>query len=229
MNEPLILSIEDDADIRRFLKSTLTANGMQALEAATGKAGLQLASSRSPDVILLDLGLPDMDGMEVIRQVRDWGATPIVVLSARDRERDKVAALEQGADDYLTKPFSAAELIARLKVALRHAGRKAGEAAFAYDYDGLSIDSESRRVRLDGADVRLTPIEYKLLIALARHAGKVLTHSALLNEVWGKHTGQDVQTYLRIHTQHLREKLRDDPLHPRFIVTEPGIGYRMKN
>ncbi|MGN6423505.1 MAG: response regulator [Asticcacaulis sp.] len=227
MNEPVILCIEDDADIRRFLRSTLTANGMQTLEAANGKEGLQLASSRSPDVILLDLGLPDMDGMDIIRQVRDWGATPIVVLSARDRERDKVAALEQGADDYLTKPFSAAELIARLRVALRHTGRRVSDAEFVFDRGGLFIDNAARRVTLDGAEVRLTPIEYKLLLTLARHADKVLPHSTLLAEVWGRH-GQDTQTYLRIHTQHLREKLKDDPLNPRFIVTEPGIGYRLK-
>lgn len=227
MNEPLILCIEDDADIRRFLRSTLAANGMQALEAATAKAGLQLASSRSPDVILLDLGLPDMDGMDVIRRVRDWGATPIVVLSARDRERDKVAALELGADDYLTKPFSAAELIARIRVAQRHAGRRGDAAAFVFDQGGLFIDSAARRVTLDGAEVRLTPTEYRLLLTLARHADKVLPHSTLLAEVWGKH-GQDTQTYLRIHTQHLREKLKDDPLKPRFIVTEPGIGYRLR-
>jgi two-component system KDP operon response regulator KdpE len=227
MNEPLILCIEDDADIRRFLKSTLAANGMQALEAATAKAGLQLASSRSPDVILLDLGLPDLDGMDVIRQVRDWGATPIVVLSARDREHDKVAALELGADDYLTKPFSAAELIARIRVAQRHAERRVSNSAFVFDQDGLFIDSAARQVRVDGDAVRLTPIEYKLLLTLARHAGKVLPHSTLLSEVWGKH-GQDTQTYLRIHTQHLREKLKDDPLNPRFIVTEPGIGYKLK-
>jgi len=228
MTQPLILSIEDESDIRRFLRTTLAANDMRVEEAGTAREGLRKFTVHSPDVIVLDLGLPDMDGMEVIRQVREWGRTPIVVLSARGQERDKVEALELGADDYLTKPFSAGELIARIKVALRHAGRRPGETAFGYDYDGLSIDSASRRVRLDGEDVRLTPTEYKLLIALARNAGKVLTHSVLLNEVWGKHTGQDAQTYLRIHTQHLREKLQDDPLQPRFIVTEPGIGYRMK-
>ncbi|MDI7776014.1 response regulator [Asticcacaulis sp. EMRT-3] len=227
MNEPLILCIEDDADIRRFLKSTLAANAMQTLEAATAKEGLQLASSRSPDIILLDLGLPDMDGMDLIRRLREWGTTPIVVLSARDRERDKVAALELGADDYLTKPFSAAELIARIRVAQRHAGRQISEAAFVFDRGGLFIDNAARCVRVDGAEIRLTPIEYKLLLTLARHADKVLPHSTLLAEVWGRH-GQDTQTYLRIHTQHLREKLKDDPLKPRFIFTEPGIGYRLR-
>jgi two-component system KDP operon response regulator KdpE len=223
---PRILSIEDEADIRRFLRSTLSVNGMTLIEAASGAEGLRLASSQAPDVILLDLGLPDMDGLALIRQMREWGRTPIIVLSARGQEHDKIEALELGADDYLTKPFSAGELIARIKVALRHAGRPAN-APFVYDHDGLVVDTAARRVRLDGEDVHLTPIEYKLLAVLARNFGKVLTHSALLHEVWGRHA-PDNQTYLRIHTQHLREKLKDDPLNPRFIVTEPGIGYRLK-
>ena len=228
MNDTVrILSIEDESEIRRFLRSTLGANGMELVEAESGKAGLQKVTTASPDVILLDLGLPDMDGMDILRQVREWGRIPVIVLSARGQERDKVAALEAGADDYLTKPFSAAELIARIRVALRHAQRPAGDGNFVYDYDGLVLDTAARRVKLDGEDVHLTPIEYKLLFVLARNSGKVLTHSALLKEVWGRHT-PDNQTYLRIHTQHLREKLKDDALNPRFIVTEPGIGYRLK-
>ena len=222
-----ILSIEDESEIRRFLRSTLGANGMELVEAETGKTGLQKMTTATPDVVLLDLGLPDMDGMAVLRQIREWGKTPVIVLSARGQERDKVAALEEGADDYLTKPFSAAELIARIRVALRHAQRPAGDGNFVYDYDGLVLDTAARRVKLDGEDVHLTPIEYKLLVVLAKSSGKVLTHSALLREVWGRHT-PDNQTYLRIHTQHLREKLKDDALNPRFIVTEPGIGYRLK-
>ncbi len=222
-----ILSIEDEPDIRRFLRATLSANGMALIEASNGKDGLQKAVNQTPDVILLDLGLPDMDGMEVLEQLRAWSKTPVIVLSARGQERDKIAALDHGADDYLTKPFAAGELIARIRVALRHAHRPPPDQPFTYDYDGLSIDSGARRVRLDGEDVRLTPIEYKLLAVLARNAGKVLTHGALLSEVWGKHV-PDNQTYLRIHTQHLREKLKDDALNPRFIVTEPGIGYRLK-
>jgi two-component system KDP operon response regulator KdpE len=222
-----ILSIEDESEIRRFLRSTLGANGMELVEAETGKVGLQKVTTATPDIVLLDLGLPDMEGMEVLRQIREWGRTPVIVLSARGQERDKVEALEQGADDYLTKPFSAAELIARIRVALRHAQRPAGDGNFVYDYDGLVMDTAARRVKLDGEDVHLTPIEYKLLAVLAKNSGKVLTHSALLKEVWGRHT-PDNQTYLRIHTQHLREKLKDDALNPRFIVTEPGIGYRLK-
>ena len=222
-----ILSIEDESEIRRFLRTTLGANGMELVEAETGKLGLQKVTTASPDVILLDLGLPDMDGMDVLRQIREWGRTPVIVLSARGQERDKVTALEEGADDYLTKPFSAAELIARIRVALRHAHRPTDDGKFVYDYDGLVLDAAARRVKLDGEDVHLTPIEYKLLFVLAKNSGKVLTHSALLKEVWGRHT-PDNQTYLRIHTQHLREKLKDDALNPRFIVTEPGIGYRLK-
>ena len=222
-----ILSIEDESEIRRFLRSTLAANGMELVEAETGRIGLQKMTTATPDVVLLDLGLPDVDGMAVLRQIREWGRTPVIVLSARGQERDKVAALEEGADDYLTKPFSAAELIARIRVALRHAQRPQGDAPFVYDYDGLVLDTAARRVRLNEEDVHLTPIEYKLLVVLARNSGKVLTHSALLKEVWGRHT-PDNQTYLRIHTQHLREKLQDDALNPRFIVTEPGIGYRLK-
>ncbi len=222
-----ILSIEDESEIRRFLRSTLGANGMELVEAETGKAGLQKITTATPDIVLLDLGLPDMEGMEVLRQIREWGRTPVIVLSARGQERDKVEALEQGADDYLTKPFSAAELIARIRVALRHAQRPQGDGPFVYEYDGLNLDTAARRVRLDGEDVHLTPIEYKLLTVLARNSGKVLTHSALLKDVWGRHT-PDNQTYLRIHTQHLREKLKDDALNPRFIVTESGIGYRLK-
>ncbi len=222
-----ILTIEDETEIRKFLRSTLGAHEMTVIEAETGREGLQKVTMQSPDVILLDLGLPDMDGMDIIRQIREWGRIPIIVLSARGQERDKIEALELGADDYLTKPFAAGELIARIRVALRHAHRPAGDAPFVYEYDNLSIDTAARRVRLDGEDVHLTPIEYKLLSVLARNSGKVLTHAALLHEIWGKHV-PDNQTYLRIHTQHLREKLKDDALNPRFIVTEPGIGYRLK-
>ena len=228
MTEPVrILSIEDEADIRKFLRSTLGANAMTVIEAPTGKEGLRRVTTDNPDIILLDLGLPDMDGMDIIRRIREWTRTPIIVLSARGQERDKIEALDLGADDYLTKPFAAGELIARIRVALRHAHRPTGDQPFVYDYDNLVIDTASRRVRLDGEDVHLTPIEYKLLIVLARNAGKVLTHSFLLNAVRGRHV-PDNQTYLRIHTQHLREKLKDDALNPRFIVTEPGIGYRLK-
>jgi two-component system KDP operon response regulator KdpE len=224
MTEATILIIEDEAEIRRFLHVTLSANGFTPLEAETAREGLQKLTSQRTDVVILDLGLPDQDGQDFIREVREWSQVPIVVVSAREQEAEKIQALESGADDYLTKPFAAGELLARLKVALRHAQRDDG-GNLAYEQGGLKVDLTARRVSLDGADVHLTPIEYKLLSALIKHAGKVLTHAQLLKEVWGRHSA-DQNHYLRIHTQHLREKLGDDPLKPRFIITEPGIGYR---
>jgi len=226
-NTVRILSIEDESEIRRFLRSTLGANGMELVEAETGRAGLQKITTMAPDIILLDLGLPDMSGMDVLRQVREWALTPVIILSANGQDRDKIDALEAGADDYLTKPFSTGELIARIKVALRRIPATSGPSNPGYEYDGLFIDLNARRVKLDCEDVHLTPIEYKLLSVLARNNGRVLTHSTLLREVWGR-SAQDQQVYLRIHTKNLREKLKDDPLNPRFIVTEPGIGYRLK-
>ena len=222
-----ILIIEDETEIRRFLRATLNANGFTPLEAETAHEGLQKLIAQRPEVIILDLGLPDQDGQDFIRDVREWSQVPIIVVSAREQEADKVLALENGADDYLTKPFAAGELLARIKVALRHAQRVGNSVGHTYDYDGLSIDLSARRVTLDGEEVRLTPIEYRLLSVLAKNAGKVLTHAYLLKEVWGRHSTEQ-NHYLRIHTQHLREKLNDDPLSPRFIITEPGIGYRLK-
>lgn len=200
---------------------------MTPIEAATAREAMQAATAHRPDVILLDLGLPDRDGMEIIAEVREWSQVPIIVLSAREQESDKIAALDLGADDYLTKPFSGGELIARIKVALRHAARHAAGTAAVFERDGLRVDFEARTVSLDGEAVRLTPIEYRLLVALAKNAGRVVTHAQLIREVWGRHGAED-NTYLRIHTQHLREKLSDDPLQPRFILTEPGVGYRLK-
>jgi two-component system, OmpR family, KDP operon response regulator KdpE len=223
----LILVIEDEREIRRYLTVALEGLGHSVIEAATAREGQQAMIARRPDIVILDLGLPDRDGQDVIRDFREWSHTPIIVLSARDRETDKVEALENGADDYLTKPFSALELAARIKVALRHrAGSEmAGEPVFRQD--GLMVDLSARAVTLDGEAVHPTPIEYKLLTTLIRHAGKVLTHGQLTKEIWGRHS-PDSNQGLRIHTQHLREKLKDDPLAPRFIITEPGIGYRFK-
>ena len=223
-----ILIIEDETEIRRFLRVTLNAHGFTPIEAETAHQGLQMVIAQRPDLILLDLGLPDQDGQEFIRDLREWSQTPVIVVSAREQEAEKITALEGGADDYLTKPFAAGELLARIRVALRHARRVDGQASPIYNYRGLQVDLAARRVTLDGEDVRLTPIEYKLLAALVKHAGKVLTHAQLLREVWGKHSLDQVH-YLRIHTQHLREKLKDDPLEPRFILTEPGVGYRFKD
>ncbi len=227
-SEPLILIVEDEAEIRRYLKATLSAHDLTPLEAATAREALQLITTRRPDIILLDLGLPDRDGMELIREVRGWSRTPVIVLSARGQEADKIAALDLGADDYLTKPFAAGELIARIRVALRHAERVRDDGGAVYDAGGLTVDLAARRVRLDGEDVRLTPIEYRLLSVLVKNAGKVVTHAHLLREVWGRHS-LDQSHYLRIHTQHLREKLKDDALSPRFILTEPGVGYRLRD
>ena len=229
MTQPLakILIVEDEADIRKYLRSTLAAHDYETIEAGTAKEAIKLITTLAPDIVLLDLGLPDRDGAELIAEVRDWSRLPIIVLSARGQEADKIAALDLGADDYLTKPFAAGELVARIRVALRHAQRTdAGQAI--YGFDGLEVDLVARRVRLDGEDVRLTPIEYKLLTTLVKNAGRVVTHAHLLREVWGKHS-LDQSHYLRIHTQHLREKLKDDPLNPRFILTEPGVGYRLRD
>lgn len=222
-----ILSIEDDAAIGKYLRTTLEAQGFAVDLAINAGDGLRCLTTLRPDVVLLDLGLPDEDGQEFIRKVREWSETPIIVVSAREQEADKIAALESGADDYLTKPFSAGELMARIRVALRHSQRLASSGSELFESDGLRVDFAARVVSVDGEEVRLTPIEYKLLSLLVRHAGKVLTHSLLLKEVWGQHSLENTH-YLRIHTQHLREKLKDDPLRPRFIVTEPGIGYRLK-
>lgn len=222
-----ILIVEDEAEIRKFLRLTLTTHGLKPVEAETGKIGIHLLHSQRPELIILDLGLPDMDGTEIIRQVRKFSQIPILVLSARGQENDKITALELGADDYLTKPFSAGELIARVKVGLRHFRRINQEGAETYEVDGLKVDLANRLVSLNGREIKLTPIEYKLLGVLVKNAGKVITHTQLMREIWGKHTSEN-NNYLRIHTQHLREKLSDDVLNPRFITTEPGIGYRFK-
>jgi two-component system KDP operon response regulator KdpE len=223
-----VLIIEDEAEIRKFLNVLLSTHDFKTLEADTGKEGLRLAALHRPDVILLDLGLPDKDGIEVIQTLREWTATPILVLSARGQEHNKINALEQGADDYLTKPFSAGELLARIKVALRHANQLKDSPSMVYEVLGLSVDLEKRLVTLDGREVKLTPTEYKLLSLLVKNAGKVMTYNQLLKEIWGKHSLEN-NNYLRIHMQHIREKLNDNPLNPRFIVTEAGIGYRFKS
>jgi two-component system KDP operon response regulator KdpE len=227
MPEPVIVLIEDEAQIRRFLRATLTGQGYRLFETTTGADGLVEVASRQPDVVVVDLGLPDMDGLEVIRRLREWTAVPVIVLSARGQERDKVTALDAGADDYVSKPFSAGELLARIRVALRHAAgatHEGDEAAFKVGE--LEVDLLRRRVSLRGAEVKLTPIEYKLLTALVHHAGKVVTHPQLLREVWGP--GHDAQAhYVRVYMAHLRHKLEAEPARPRYLLTEPGVGYRL--
>ncbi len=224
----LILLIEDEPQMRRFLRITLQSHGYRLVEAATGQEGLMQAATRNPDVVLLDLGLPDLDGLEVTARLREWTQTPIVVISAREQEQDKVKALDAGADDYLTKPFSAEELMARIRVALRHVARQtAGKQEPVFVLQNLRVDLAQRQVFIDNAEIHLTPIEYKLLTALVRHAGKVITHRQLLQEVWGPAHVNEVQ-YLRVYMTQLRHKLENDPTRPRFLMNEPGIGYRLK-
>jgi two-component system KDP operon response regulator KdpE len=215
--------------MRRFLRITLQSQGYRLIESESGRDGLLQASSRNPDVILLDLGLPDMDGLDVTERLREWAATPIIVISAREQEQDKVKALDAGADDYLTKPFSAGELLARIRVALRHALRqREGRQDPVFILHDLRVDLARRQVFLAEREIHLTPIEYKLLITLIRHAGKVVTHRQLLQEVWGPAHVNEVQ-YLRVYMTQLRHKLEADPTRPRFFLNEPGVGYRLKD
>ena len=224
---PVVLVIEDEAPIRRFLRAGLEGQGYTLVEAATAREGVTEAATRAPDLVLLDLGLPDADGLEVVRRVREWSATPIIVLTARDREGDKVRALDAGADDYVTKPFSMPELLARMRVALRHRARVAADPdASAVEVGALRVDLGRRRVTIADQEVRLTPIEFRLVTTLARHAGRVLTHDFLLREVWGP--GARAQHhYLRVYMAQLRHKLEADPARPRLLLTEIGVGYRM--
>jgi len=225
---PLVLVIEDEAPMRRFLRAALTGHDYRFVEAATAKEGLAQAASRNPDVILLDLGLPDTDGLEVVRQLREWTATPIIVLSARGREQDKVRALDVGADDYLTKPFGVEELLARIRVALRHSSLPPGAVPDpVFEMGELKVDLALRQVFRAGQQVHLTPTEYKLLVALVRHAGKLLTHRQLLQEVWGSNFITQTH-YLRIYVMQLRQKIEPDPTRPHLLLTEPGVGYRFK-
>ena len=222
--KPLILLIEDDAQIRRFLRAALDAEGYRLQESVTAEEGLAQAQSRQPDLILLDLGLPDRDGLEVIRSVREWGKIPILVLSARGQEKDKIAALDLGADDYVPKPFAVGELLARIRAALRRSTAAAGGTVIRFG--AVEVDLEKRVVRVDAQDVHLTPNEYKLLQVLIQHAGKVLTQRQLLNEVWGPQHTEQAQ-YLRVYIAQLRRKLERNPARPKHLQTEPGVGYRL--
>jgi two-component system, OmpR family, KDP operon response regulator KdpE len=223
---PLILMIEDERQLRRFLRVSLDANNYRLLEAETAADGLAQAAQHNPDLILLDLGLPDLDGLSVTERLREWSRTPIIVISARGQEEDKIKALDAGADDYLTKPFSVGELLARMRVALRHvASTEQGSSELTVGE--LKVDLGRRQVLLAGSEVHLTPIEYKLLATLAKHAGKVLTHRQLLKEVWGPSYGEQTH-YLRVYMGQLRHKLEAEPSRPRYLMTEPGVGYRLK-
>jgi two-component system KDP operon response regulator KdpE len=222
---PVVVVIEDEPQIRRFLRTSLDANEFTVHEAETGKQGLVECATRRPEVVILDLGLPDMDGVEVIRQLREWSKVPVVVLSARSQETDKIAALEAGADDYVVKPFGMGELIARLRVALRHSAESGDEAQSTFRAGEIEVDLLNRRVRRTGADVHLTPTEYRLLVVLVKHPGKVLTQRFLLKEVWGPGYTESAH-YLRIYMANLRKKLEADPTQPRHLLTETGVGYR---
>lgn len=222
--KPSVLVIDDELQIRRLLRAGLEGNGYTVLEAATGQQGITQAAQHPPDVILLDLGLPDMDGLSVLKRLREWSRVPVVVLSVRDREDEKVAALDNGADDYVTKPFSTPELLARLRVAQRHTV-PVGESP-VFRSGELEVDLTARVVKLKGKEVKLTATEYSLLRLFVRHTGKVLTHRQILKDVWGP--GYVEQThYLRVYIAHLREKLEADPSNPRLITTESGVGYRL--
>ena len=213
--------------MRRFLRTALDPGAYRLIETETASEGLRQAAGRKPEIILLDLGLPDVDGLEVIKRLREWTATPIIVISAREREDEKVAALDAGADDYLTKPFGVDELIARIRVSLRHQAMIPGQPEPVFEALGVRVDLANRIVTRDGAEVKLTPTEYRLLSVLVRHAGKILTHRALLKEVWGS-GAQSQSHYLRVYINQLRQKLERDPARPELIQTELGVGYRLR-
>ncbi len=229
MNPNVILVVEDEVPILRFLRAVLAAPAYKLIEAQTGREGLAMAGSHNPDLVLLDLGLPDQDGLEVLQQLREWSRVPVIVVSARGHEKDKISALDSGADDYLTKPFNTGELQARIRVCLRrHLRGDSEHAEPVYINGGLKVDHEKRRVFVDDKEVHLTPIEYKLLGEMIRHAGKVLTHNHLLKAVWGP-SHADESHYLRIFVGQLRKKLERDTTQPQYILTETGIGYRLKS
>jgi two-component system KDP operon response regulator KdpE len=225
--EPLVLIIEDEAPMRRFLRAALAARSFRVAEAASAREGVVAITASKPDVVLLDLGLPDADGIDVTRGLREWTDVPIIVLSARGRESDKVQALDAGADDYLTKPFGVDELLARMRVALRRASRPGGAASSVIEAGTLRVDLERREVTVGGAAVRLTPIEYRILVCLARHPGRVLTHGQLVKEVWSGTSGVAAH-HVRVHMAELRKKIEKDPARPKILITEPGVGYRLK-
>jgi two-component system KDP operon response regulator KdpE len=219
-----ILIVDDERSIRRFLSASLSGQ-YEVSQASDGEEALQAVVSERPDLIILDLGLPDIDGVEVTRRLREWTQIPIIVVSVREQESDKIAALDAGADDYLTKPFGAGELMARIRVALRRSAQPDNQAVFTSD--DLTVDLSSRRVCVDGQEVSLTPTEYDILRALVQHAGKVLTHSQLLRTVWGI-AYEDESHLLRVNVSNLRRKVEKDPARPKHVITEPGVGYRLK-
>jgi two-component system KDP operon response regulator KdpE len=222
-----ILIIEDETPIRRFLKASLSTQQFKIVETQSGAEGLALAASHNPKLILLDLGLPDMDGLELLKRLRKWSPVPVIILTARGKEEDKIRGLDAGADDYLTKPFSVGELLARIRVALRHSKQTAaGEAPALFESKGLKVDLDKRRVLVKKNEIHLTPNEYELLALLVRYAGKVVTQKQILTELWGPTSdSQNLRTYIH----QLREKIEEDPNRPKLLITEPGVGYRLKD
>lgn len=221
---PVILVIDDEAQIRRMLRLSLDAHGYNIKEATTSQEGLQQAALARPDLVILDLNLPDRDGLETLKNLREWSKIPVIVLSVKNSEQDKIALLDAGADDYLTKPFSMGELLARIRVALRHSVPESTEGVFCAG--DISIDFSKRIVTRGGEEIRLTPTEYSLLRLLARNAGRVLTHNQIIDELWGVNSQPDT-SYLRVYMLQLRKKLEKDPSNPKFFITEPGVGYRL--
>lgn len=221
-----VVVIEDEPQIRRFVRIALESEGCRVFEADTAQRGSIEAATRKPDLIVLDLGLPDQDGVDLIRDLRTWSSVPVIVLSARTEEREKITALDQGADDYLTKPFGVGELLARTRAALRRASRHGNNEATVFEFGDVRLDLASRTVTKAGKRVHLTPIEYRLLAFLTAHAGKVLTHHQILREVWGPNRGEN-DHYPRIYMRRLRQKLEDDPAQPKYLITETGVGYRL--
>jgi two-component system, OmpR family, KDP operon response regulator KdpE len=223
-----VLVIDDEQGIRRFLRTSLTTQGYEMYEASTGQEGLQSVPIVRPDVIILDFGLPDLDGVDVTRSLREWTQTPILILSVREQESDKIAALDAGADDYLTKPFGVGELLARMRAALRRTNKET-EAGAVFTAGDLEVDLARRIVRLNSENVQLTPTEYDLLKVFIRHSGRVLTHRQLIREVWGGTCYENDMHLLRVNVSNLRHKLETDPARPRHILTEPGVGYRLRS
>lgn len=222
-----IIIIEDEKNICSFIEHILEPQGYRVITASTGREGLQYITSDHPDVILLDLGLPDMDGIEIIEQVRVWSSVPIIVISARTTEKSKVAALDLGADDYLTKPFGTGELLARIRTALRHSQRSASLQSSVYEAGDLTIDFDRRLVKMKGKEIHLTQIEYKLVSLLAQNAGRVMTYESIITKIWGPYADSDNQI-LRVNMAHIRRKLEENPAEPQYIFTEIGVGYRMR-
>jgi two-component system, OmpR family, KDP operon response regulator KdpE len=225
-NAANVLVVDDEVPIRRFLHASLTGAGYQVREAQTGEQGVRMAAEQPPDLVILDLGLPDLDGLEVLSRLREWLHAPIVILSARDQEVPKVAALDAGADDYLTKPFGTAELLARIRALLRRRSEAMNESS-KVQYGDFTMDFAARSVEVGGVRINLTPIEYKLLAALVRNAGKVITHRQLLREIWGPDHAQETH-YLRVFMAALRRKIESEPARPQRLLTEQGVGYRFQ-